>query len=247
MLSSIQGIMMWRRQEISSAFNLRTIKIQSTFRQDLLRFPMSPVAMAIPMPEEGIYLALAVPEGTGLEAMGSYSGIQARGAGLLQSRKPLSEQQQSRLKAFAGQLRKNPNAPDLQSQWKELIQEGQGQSFSISQSNINELIHYVLRESYLETTKDLQYYASKVKAFNEMKKELREHIQKTREKLAQAPEAKNKEAWEILKEKLEQELKDLEAQERLANFEIQRLMSQYNQAEHTASRIHKKNRTPNPV
>ena len=76
----------------------------------------SPVAMAIPMPEEGIYLALAVPEGTGLEAMGSYSGIHARGAGLLQSRKPLSEQQRSRLKAFAGQLRKNPNARDLQSQ-----------------------------------------------------------------------------------------------------------------------------------
>lgn len=200
----------------------------------------SPVAMAIPMPEEGIYLALGVPEGTGLEAMGSYTGIHARGAGLLQSRKPLSEQQRSRLKAFAGQLRKNPNAPDLQSQWKELTRKGQGQTSSISQSDINAFIHYVLRESYLETTKDLQYYASKIKAFNEMKKELREQIQKTRGKSAQAPEAKNKEAWEKLKEKLEQELKDLEAQERLANFEIQRLMSPYNQAQQTASRIHKK-------
>jgi predicted nucleic acid-binding Zn-ribbon protein len=79
-----------------------------------------------------------------------------------------------------------------------------------------------------------------------MKKELREHIQKTREKLAQAPEAKNKEAWEKLKEKLEQELKDLEAQERLANFEIQRLMSQYNQAEHTASRTAEKWNQPRP-
>jgi hypothetical protein len=127
----------------------------------------SPVAMAIPMPEEGIYLALAVPEGTGLEAMGSYSGIQARGAGLLQSRKPLSEQQQSRLKAFAGQLRKNPNAPDLQSQWKELIQEGQGQSFSISQSNINELIFHLLKTLHLEKTKDLKYWVSKLKAFND--------------------------------------------------------------------------------
>jgi hypothetical protein len=202
----------------------------------------SPVAMAIPMPEGGIYLALAVPEGTGLEAMGFYSGIHARGAGVLQSRKPLSEQQRSRLKAFAGQLRKNPNAPDLQSQWKELTRKGQGQTSSISQSDINAFIQYVLRESYLETTKDLQYFASKVKFFNEQKKQVREHIQKTRRKQAQAPEAKNKEASEKLKEKLEQELKDLEAQERLANFEIQRLMSQYNQAEQTASSILKKKR-----
>jgi hypothetical protein len=167
----------------------------------------SPVAMAIPMPEEGIYLALAVPEGTGLEAMGSYSGIQARGAGLLQSRKPLSEQQQSRLKAFAGQLRKNPNAPDLQSQWKELIQEGQGQSFSISQSNINELIFHLLKTLHLEKTKDLKYWVSKLKAFNEMKKELREHIQKNLGTLAQATEVKDKKALEKLKVKIRTEIK----------------------------------------
>ena len=159
----------------------------------------SPVAMAIPMPEEGIYVALVVPEGTGLEAMGSYSGIQARGAGLL-SRKPLSEQQRSRLKAFAGQLRKNPNAPDLQSQWKELTRKGQGQTSSISQSDINAFIHYVLRNSYLETTKDLQYYASKVKAFNEMKKELREQIQKIREQMARTNDANEKRALVEMKD-----------------------------------------------
>lgn len=200
----------------------------------------SPVAMAISIPEERIYVALVIPNEVGLEAIGSYSGIHARGTNLLQTRKTLSEQQRSRLKAFAGQLRKNPNAPDLQSQWKELIQEGLGQTSSISSSDINAFIQFVLRQSYLEHTKDLQYYASKIKYFNEQKKQVREHIQKTRGKLAQATEVKDKKALEKLKVKLEQELKDLETQERLANFEIQRLMSQYNQAEQAASRIYKK-------
>lgn len=45
----------------------------------------SPVAMAIPIPEEGIYVALVIPKEAGLEAMGSYSGIHARGTNLLHS------------------------------------------------------------------------------------------------------------------------------------------------------------------
>jgi hypothetical protein len=234
--------------DVDAAGNI--LRLQSSSNKDPIHiqagpapFPdevESPVAMAIPMPEEGIYLALAVPEGTGLEAMGSYSGIQARGAGLLQSRKLLSEQQRSRLKAFAGQLRKNPNAPNLQSQWKELTRKGQGQTSSISQSDINAFVHYVLRESYLETTKDLQYYASKVKAFNEMKKELREQIQKIHEQMARTNDANEKRATVEMKEKIEQTLKDLENQENQMNFEIQKLMARYNQAEQTASSLLKK-------
>jgi predicted ribosome quality control (RQC) complex YloA/Tae2 family protein len=200
----------------------------------------SPVAMAIPIPDEGIYLALAVPNEAGLEAMGSYSGIQARGTKLLQTRKTLSEQQRSRLKNFAGQLRKNPNAPNLPNQWKEIIQQGQGHNSPASLSDINALIQYVLPHSYLETNKDLQFYASKIKAFNEQKKQLREQIQATREKLTQANEANEKEALEEMIEKMEQALQALEDQDRQINFKIQQLMSQYNQAEQTASNVLKK-------
>ena len=203
----------------------------------------SPVAMAIPIPEERIYVALVIPNEVGLEAIGAYSGIHARGTNFLQTRKTLSEQQRSRLKAFSGQLRKNPNTPDLQSHWKELIQEGQGQTSSISSSDINAFIQFVLRQSYLEHTKDLQYFASKIKYFNEQKNQVREEIQKTRRKLAQAPEAK--EDGEKMKEKMEaslQTLKDLENQENQMNFEIQNLRSRYNQAEQTANSILKKKR-----
>lgn len=200
----------------------------------------SPVAMAIPIPDEGIYLALAVPKEPGLEAMGSFSGIHTRGASLLQIRKTLTPQRQTQLKAFANQLRKNPTAPDVQKQLKELSQKGQGKTSSASPADANAIILQVLRQSYLETSKDLQFYAAKVKASNEQKKQVRERIQEIREKLAHTTNAKDRETLQNMKEKLEQRLKDLEAQDKLGNFEIQRLMSQYNQAEQATAAILKK-------
>ena len=71
----------------------------------------SPMAMAIPIPDEGIYLALAVPNEAGLEAMGSYSGIQTRGRSLLNVRKAFSPKYRKSLKSFAKQLNNNPKAP----------------------------------------------------------------------------------------------------------------------------------------
>jgi hypothetical protein len=200
----------------------------------------SPVAMAIPIPDEGIYLALAVPNKAGLEAMGSYSGIQTRGANFLQTRKTLSQPQQSRLKTFANQFRKNPNAPGLSNQWNELTKGIYGQASSVSTKDINALIQYVLRQSYLETNKDLQFYADKVRSFNEQKKLLREQIAVIRNKLAQAPSPKDKGNLEQIEEQLQQKLKELEEQIHEGNLETQRLMSQYNQAEQAAAAILKK-------
>jgi hypothetical protein len=46
--------------------------------------------------------------------------------------------------------------------------------------DINALIQWVLRQSYIETNKDLQFYADKVQYFNEIKKALREHLTSAR-------------------------------------------------------------------
>ena len=43
-----------------------------------------------------------------------------------------------------------------------------------------------------------------------------------------------------LRKKLDNAMKQLEAQDKMGNFEIQRLMSQYNQAETLSSQVHKK-------
>ena len=44
----------------------------------------------------------------------------------------------------------------------------------------NALVQHVLRESYLQTTEDLRYYAEKVKYFNQCKKAIREYLQALR-------------------------------------------------------------------
>lgn len=200
----------------------------------------SPVAIAIPIPEEGIYVALAVSKEPGLEAMGSYSGIHTRGATLLQTRKTLSDQQRSRLKSLAGRLRQNPASPDIEEQLQIIARQRQGQNPTAPSGDINALIFQVLRQSYLETNKDLQFFAAKIKSINEQKKQLREQIREIRENFPQPTSAPDKQALGKKKKALEQKLKELEDQESLTNFEIQDLMSRYNQAEQTASRIRKK-------
>ena len=44
----------------------------------------------------------------------------------------------------------------------------------------NALVQAVLRESYLQATEDLKYYAEKVKYFNQQKKAIREYLQALR-------------------------------------------------------------------
>jgi len=50
----------------------------------------------------------------------------------------------------------------------------------------NALVQHVLRESYLQTTEDLRYYAEKVRYFNQQKKVVRDYVQALREFAANA-------------------------------------------------------------
>lgn len=47
--------------------------------------------------------------------------------------------------------------------------------------DVNTLVQWVLRESYLQTTEDLRAYAEKVKYFNTTKKQVREYLQELRD------------------------------------------------------------------
>lgn len=51
--------------------------------------------------------------------------------------------------------------------------------------DVNSLVQAVLREAYIENTKDLHFYAQKVQFFNELKKKIRDEITYAREVLAQ--------------------------------------------------------------
>ena len=46
--------------------------------------------------------------------------------------------------------------------------------------DINAFIQHILRESYLEMTRDLQFFASKVRHFNNLKKKMRNHLKEIR-------------------------------------------------------------------
>ncbi|MDQ2986274.1 MAG: hypothetical protein M3R13_06070 [Armatimonadota bacterium] len=60
--------------------------------------------------------------------------------------------------------------------WEEFVKETEGGAV-----DPNALVQEVLRESYLQTTEDLRYYAEKVKHFNQAKKLIREYLQKLRD------------------------------------------------------------------
>lgn len=49
-------------------------------------------------------------------------------------------------------------------------------------TDVNALVQAVLRQSYMETSKDLQFYAEKVKHFNDMKEAIRDHMSDMRNK-----------------------------------------------------------------
>ncbi len=61
----------------------------------------------------------------------------------------------------------------LESRWAEFVSEVAANGGAVDP---NALVQYVLRESYLETTEDLRFYAEKVRYYNAVKKRLREEL-----------------------------------------------------------------------
>jgi len=76
------------------------------------------------------------------------------------------------------QLLRGKNTPAAQRQWSRLIDSFKNGSTPI---DINDLIQYVLRQSYMETNRDLQFYAAKIRYMNEQKQAIRNYLQSLRE------------------------------------------------------------------
>lgn len=75
-------------------------------------------------------------------------------------------------------LLKSKNTPAAQREWNSLIESFKDGSTPI---DINDLIQYVLRQSYMESNRDLQFYAAKVRHMNEQKQAMRDYLQSLRE------------------------------------------------------------------
>lgn len=104
----------------------------------------------------------------------------------------LPSEQKTQVRQFAqrlsGQLGQQQSGltQDIESEWRGVVSDS-----SAHLREVNALVQEVLREAYMENTKDLHAYAKKVKFYNEVKKAVRQELQRARERL---PEVINSDA-----------------------------------------------------
>jgi hypothetical protein len=91
--------------------------------------------------------------------------------------------QLAKLKALAASIaglstgQTSPTAmTHLQGEWADFV----AQSKLGTTMDVNALVEFVLRESYLQTNKDLEFFAQKVKFFNELKQAMRDELTRLR-------------------------------------------------------------------
>jgi hypothetical protein len=202
------------------------------------------IAMAIPIPGEGIYLALVIPDHPGLEAMGSYSGIQTRGLSLRNLRKTFSPPYRKSAKSFARALNKKTTIPSLKKEWNQLVKKGQQTVQHKGQlrpsANVHALMIEVLRQSYIESQKDLQFYRTKVRDANKKKQQIRQNLNNTKKKLANERDKQRIDQWQQMEQRLEQEKKKLDNASKDLNFKLQTAMSKFSQAQQAMAQVAKK-------
>lgn len=93
----------------------------------------------------------------------------------------------------------------------------------------NELVQFVLRESYVQTTEDLKYFADKVKSANQMKHSARDELKSLHGKSGVESEIK----------KWEDKLNDVGDDAQLANVDLQNILQKQQQTLQMMSNISK--------
>jgi hypothetical protein len=96
--------------------------------------------------------------------------------------------------------------------------------------DINGLVQHVLRESYLETSKDLAFYADKVKHFNDQKDSIRDRIGQARSGRADQ---------ESVIKALEEKLASVGDDSQLANIDLQNALQKQQQVLQTMANMSK--------
>jgi hypothetical protein len=141
------------------------------------------------------------------------------------------------LAALAALAGKDPSA--IEDRWGEYIADMQTGAIP---KDINALVQAVLRESYLETNKDLQFYAEKVRYYNDLKEGIRSELTTARQYQSSLSEYAPTESEEIYPDeygrvKLQfpwyssEELKSLEDENESTMTEFLTLQKRYESAE----------------
>jgi len=141
------------------------------------------------------------------------------------------------LAAMAAVAGTNPS--ELEGRWGEYIADMQTGSVPM---DINALVQAVLRESYLETNKDLQFYAEKVRYYNDLKEGIRSELTTARQYQSSLSEYAPTESEEIYPDEYgrvkiqfpwysSEELKSLEDENESTMTEFLSLQKRYESAE----------------
>lgn len=100
-------------------------------------------------------------------------------------------------------------------------------------------MQYVLRESYLQTTEDLRFYAEKVRYFNETKKLIRDYLSKLREFEQGMKDEELKSEVDGHIKILEEKLSSADDDAQLANVDLQNVLQKQQQTLQMMSNISK--------
>ena len=95
----------------------------------------------------------------------------------------LTDNDRSRLAKVVRDLRRG-DLGNAEERWLRVVKDTAGGAAPV---DVEEMLHWVLRETYLESNKDLQFYAEKVRYYNDQKEAVRNHLTEVRTTAAATP------------------------------------------------------------
>ena len=131
---------------------------------------------------------------------------------------------------------KGNNTSSAKHVWNSLVASFKNSSTPI---DINGLIQYVLRQSYMESNKDLQFYAAKVKYTNQQKQAVRDYLESLR---SMQDGISSRTASEDLNNAIaaaEENLNSIGDDAQLANIDLQNMLQKQQQAIQMLSNVSK--------
>jgi predicted nucleic acid-binding Zn-ribbon protein len=133
-------------------------------------------------------------------------------------------------------LLKGKNTPAAQREWSSLVESFKDSSIPI---DINDLIQYVLRQSYMESNRDLQFYAAKVRHMNEQKQAMRYYLQSLREMQDGISSRAVLEDLKTAIDAAEEKLNSIGDDAQLANIDLQNMLQKQQQTIQMLSNVSK--------
>ena len=136
----------------------------------------------------------------------------------------LEQGQTAELKLIGAMIARGEPIAAMEGRWVEFVEKSRDE---IVESDIHQLIQHVLREAYLESNRDLQFHAEKIKHLNVLKEQIRNELERTRK------------AMDEYIKNLEESLSSVGDDAQLANIDLQDMLQKQQQTIQMMSNVSK--------